>query len=388
MTRWAIVTGGGGFIGSHIARSLISEGQEVVIVDDLSSGDERRVPAEARLERLDIVDADAVVDPLLVADTTAPSGSASINSNATYTKSPTVSVAVPVSGGSSAGVTHVRLSNNGTTWRGQGYAPTVSWSLTNATYGGTAADGLKRVYVQWRDAAGNWSPVTSVTITLDTVAPAAKAPTHAFVQDSQVATGRVPVRVSWSATDTNGISRYELRQTTDGGASWTTVALPSATSTSATLSLGGTYTYGYQLRATDRAGNVGPWLSGASFKLRAYQENSSGVTYTGTWTRSATPDSYGGYVKSATAYDARARLTFTGRSVAFLAPRGPTMGSAYVYVDGTRVATISLYASAAKGRNVVYIHTWATAGSHTIEIRVLSTLGHPKVSVDGFIISS
>ena len=34
----AIVTGGAGFIGSHLCRRLVAEGHEVVAVDDLSDG--------------------------------------------------------------------------------------------------------------------------------------------------------------------------------------------------------------------------------------------------------------------------------------------------------------------------------------------------------------
>lgn len=38
MTRRAIVTGGAGFIGSHLVDALIAEGNDVVVLDDLSSG--------------------------------------------------------------------------------------------------------------------------------------------------------------------------------------------------------------------------------------------------------------------------------------------------------------------------------------------------------------
>ena len=37
MSRY-LITGGAGFIGSHLADHLISEGNEVTILDDLSSG--------------------------------------------------------------------------------------------------------------------------------------------------------------------------------------------------------------------------------------------------------------------------------------------------------------------------------------------------------------
>jgi UDP-glucose 4-epimerase len=50
----AIVTGGAGFIGSHVADMLIADGREVVVIDDLSAGDARQVPDEASLEVVDI----------------------------------------------------------------------------------------------------------------------------------------------------------------------------------------------------------------------------------------------------------------------------------------------------------------------------------------------
>jgi UDP-glucose 4-epimerase len=45
----ALVTGGAGFIGSHVVDALLARGDEVVIVDDLSSGRREWVPAEAEL---------------------------------------------------------------------------------------------------------------------------------------------------------------------------------------------------------------------------------------------------------------------------------------------------------------------------------------------------
>jgi len=49
-----LVTGGAGFIGSHVSDALLEHGHEVVILDDLSSGDRDNVPAGATLEVLDI----------------------------------------------------------------------------------------------------------------------------------------------------------------------------------------------------------------------------------------------------------------------------------------------------------------------------------------------
>ena len=65
MLRRALVTGGAGFIGSHMVDVLLAEGTQTTVIDDLSSGDERRVAAGAELHRVDITDGsrfDAVVD--------------------------------------------------------------------------------------------------------------------------------------------------------------------------------------------------------------------------------------------------------------------------------------------------------------------------------------
>lgn len=55
-----VVTGGAGFIGSHVAEGLLARADDVIVVDDLSTGVAANVPATARLERVDITDASAL----------------------------------------------------------------------------------------------------------------------------------------------------------------------------------------------------------------------------------------------------------------------------------------------------------------------------------------
>jgi UDP-glucose 4-epimerase len=50
----AIVTGGAGFIGSHVADALLARGDEVHVLDSLSTGSREKVPAAAELHVGDI----------------------------------------------------------------------------------------------------------------------------------------------------------------------------------------------------------------------------------------------------------------------------------------------------------------------------------------------
>ncbi|MCW3056159.1 MAG: NAD-dependent epimerase/dehydratase, partial [Solirubrobacterales bacterium] len=56
----AIVTGGAGFIGSHVVDALLADGHSVTVIDDLSTGDRGRVAGGADLRVLDIVELPAL----------------------------------------------------------------------------------------------------------------------------------------------------------------------------------------------------------------------------------------------------------------------------------------------------------------------------------------
>ena len=51
-----LVTGGAGFIGSHVVDQFIEKGFEVVVLDDLSTGRASNLNPSARLYRMDIRD--------------------------------------------------------------------------------------------------------------------------------------------------------------------------------------------------------------------------------------------------------------------------------------------------------------------------------------------
>jgi len=58
----AVVTGGAGFIGSHLVDALVGDGTQVLVLDDLSHGHSANLAPGARLSRIDVRDAAAVLD--------------------------------------------------------------------------------------------------------------------------------------------------------------------------------------------------------------------------------------------------------------------------------------------------------------------------------------
>src|SRR5215210_6099673 len=49
-----LVTGGAGFIGSHVADTFIANGWEVTIVDDLSSGKRENIPSKSKFHEIGV----------------------------------------------------------------------------------------------------------------------------------------------------------------------------------------------------------------------------------------------------------------------------------------------------------------------------------------------
>lgn len=60
MTSW-LITGGAGYIGSHVIRELINEGNQVVVVDNLSTGFKERIPEMVSFYKLDCKDKKSLV---------------------------------------------------------------------------------------------------------------------------------------------------------------------------------------------------------------------------------------------------------------------------------------------------------------------------------------
>jgi hypothetical protein len=121
-----------------------------------------------------------------------------------------------------------------------------------------------------------------------------------------------------------------------------------------------------------------------SHRIRLIGDRSTSIRYDGRW-RLARHDRYlGGTVRYATGRGATATLTFTGRSVTWYGPTGPTRGKAKVYIDDKLVRTVDLRRATFQARAVVYTKRWSTSRTHTIRIVTLGTSGRAMVAIDDF----
>ena len=102
----------------------------------------------------------------ILVDNTPPVGSVAINNGVDFTNSLSATLSLTCADGTDGiGCADMRFSNDNLNWTAwQAFAATRAWTLS-------AGDGLKTVYVQYRDRLGNQSPTYSDTITLDTTGP-------------------------------------------------------------------------------------------------------------------------------------------------------------------------------------------------------------------------
>jgi len=199
-----------------------------------------------------------------------------------------------------------------------------------------------------------------------------------------VSLGDRVLRVDWSAAqDDSGIARYQVQRSTDGG-SWTDLAMTRRSVTHLQAGIGAGHDHRFRVRAQDGAGNWSEFTAGPEVASRRLQ--SPKAVFTGAWNRSGDRTASRGDSHYSTQAGARASLTFTGRSIAVVAPVGSDRGQARISVDGQAITTIDLRASNLRPRRIVYQQDWVKSAQHTIQLEVLATAGRPRVDLDAFLI--
>lgn len=221
-----------------------------------------------------------------------------------------------------------------------------------------------------------------VTQVPDTTPPTVTAPAHTLVTGSAMASGRLPVKLTWSGSDAGSVvARYEVGRQTDGG-TWS--ASTNVTGTSLTPALASGRLYRFRVRGIDQAGNRSLWRYGPTFRLSAVSEAASAARYGGTWSSVSSASYWGGKARATSIAGRNVTFTFTGRSVAWVTLKSPARGKAAIYVNGAYQATVDLYSGVTQAQRVGWANTWSTSATRTVQIRVLGTSGRPRVDVDGF----
>ena len=110
------------------------------------------------------------------------------------------------------------------------------------------------------------------------------------------------------------------------------------------------------------------------------------IHYSGTWSVVTGQPFWGGATKKSTQKGASATLDTTARMVAWIARMGPDRGTASVYVDGTKVATVDLNATSLRDQRVVWSMRWSSSTLRTLKIVVDGTAGHPRVDLDEIVL--
>jgi hypothetical protein len=198
-----------------------------------------------------------------------------------------------------------------------------------------------------------------------------------FIPKSVVSRGvpaTVPLKVSWTQGTCQTGSTYNVTATTGGIP--TVVRSVTTLSAKINLAVGVAYTI-----AVDCGGET----STTNFTSTGFQEGAA--SYTGTWHSTSFAGAWGGAAKYTVAASASATFHCSScRALAWVTDEDSAHGSANVYVDGALKATINTQSSATLNRVIAYKFEWATAGPHTLKIVNKATSGHPRITIDGFLI--
>ena len=180
-------------------------------------------------------------------------------------------------------------------------------------------------------------------------------------------------RQQWRAT-------YEVQGSVSGGA-FHRLYLGTGKSVTAKFAFDKSITI--RVRATDKEGNTSNWVTLSGRKVVDVQDGSHKVSKTGHWVRVSKAGASGtGYGYTSTKGKA-ATLSFTGRSIEYVATRNSTAGHVKVYVDGKLLGRFQLKSGATDLGQVIARKSWSTSGSHTIKV---VNDNHKRATLDAFVI--
>lgn len=319
-----------------------------------------------------------VPTPALTAFTPSP-GTVTNASTLTYQ----LGFSVPVTG-----LTAADLSAGGTATGCVVGTPTgsgLSWSVTvtGCSAGTVDLTLAANSVLNPNSTAGPAAAVNAPTVLIDRTRPQNVAPTASLRSAVTLASTSFAVTLSWSGSDAGGagIASYQVARSVDGAAFAVLSNAQAGTTLATTVTAG--HTYRYEVRARDRAGNIGGYAAGPTITPQLVQQTSTAVTWSSGWTTTSSTSYSGGSARTATTAGSSLTYAFTGRAIAVVVARDPTYGQVKVYLDGTYLTTVDTYATSHAYRSVIYARGF-TAGSHHLKLVVVGTSGRPRVVVDAF----
>jgi hypothetical protein len=123
-------------------------------------------------------------------------------------------------------------------------------------------------------------------------------------------------------------------------------------------------------------------------QAQVFDESNFAIDFSGGWGQAEFARYNGGVVRYAIHAGATAWFTFTGDSITWVGPKGPTRGQANVYIDDVLVKTVDVYASHYRSRAEIFSATFDRATTHTIKIQVVGTPGRETIALDEFVVGN
>jgi hypothetical protein len=237
----------------------------------------------------------------------------------------------------------------------------------------------------------NQGRTSTATVTVQVVEddPTAAAPTTSLIDGVWMGRSDLRVRVSWpKATDpSSAIAGYEVQSSRNGGA-WTSTIPRTAAQLEAAYTVNYETDYRFRVRAVDAAGHWSPWVQSANTsRIHVVDDRSSAVIRHGSWQRGTNPTAWNETLTGARRTGTTLSMTFTGHSIAVVAPKNSRLGWAKVYIDGRYIKTISLWSATGKSRQVAFTYSFPKGGTHTIWVRAAGApAARPLVQFDAFVI--
>ncbi|MFJ7159537.1 N-acetylmuramoyl-L-alanine amidase [Streptomyces sp. NPDC101118] len=251
--------------------------------------------------------------------------------------------------------------------------PVASTGGTAGSASATLAPGSHQVRVRATHQSGRTSDSAAVTVVAETTPPTFPVQPSLALRAGTVEPTAVPVTLSWRAADTAALKNVKLTAPVQ------VTYLPTTLSSAKTAAPG--VTTAFTMTAYDQAGNT---ATASGTAAPAVVQETAAVR-SGTWAARSSSSYLGGGSLSTSSANASLSWTFTGRSVAWVVSRASGSGQAYVYLDGTKVATVDLKSDTVKYRDAIFTKSWTTAGTHTLKVVNAGTAGRPTVTTDGVV---